>query len=444
MNACIFAGPTLPPHDEARARTAVWLPPAKHGDVYRAVTLLRPRAIGIVDGYFQWAPSVWHKEILWAMHQGVHVFGAASMGALRAAELAAFGMRGVGRIFEGYRDGVLAGCGDEAFEDDDEVAVIHGPAESGYVAASEAMVNIRCTRAAAARADVIAGATRPRLVAIAKAAFFPERSYELLLKHARALALPEDQVAALEAWLPLGRVNQKRVDAVAMLDAMSDFLARDPAPAEPGFAFEYTTLWARAVAGVRPTAVHEAEDARVLDELRLEGVRWDALWREALHALIVPVAETAAPPGQLARRMADRRREPHEIESLLEEAARMEAVRRMREDLPPAIVERQILARIRGTAEYEHLRARAVDKFTQIAARADLPVIEDFSDLQLLELRDWYFSRLLGLDMPDDIEQYVAAWNYVDLAEFHRAIFAEYVYLQMTGAPAAERAGAGG
>ena len=29
-------------------------------------------------------------------------------------------MRGVGRIFEAYRDGVLAGCGDAPFEDDDE------------------------------------------------------------------------------------------------------------------------------------------------------------------------------------------------------------------------------------------------------------------------------------------------------------------------------------
>ena len=71
-------------------------------------------AIGIIDGYFENIPSVWHKEILWAMSQGIHVFGSASMGALRAAELAPFGMEGVGAIFEAYRDGWL--------EDDDEVA----------------------------------------------------------------------------------------------------------------------------------------------------------------------------------------------------------------------------------------------------------------------------------------------------------------------------------
>ena len=56
-----------------------------------------PRAIGIIDGVFLDVASVWHREILWALSQGVHVFGAASMGALRAAELDGFGMRGVGR-----------------------------------------------------------------------------------------------------------------------------------------------------------------------------------------------------------------------------------------------------------------------------------------------------------------------------------------------------------
>ena len=177
MRACVYLGPTLAAVDAAGALEATWLPPAKQGDVYRAVSLLRPRAIGIVDGYFRSVPSVWHKEILWAMHHGVHVFGAASMGALRAAELAPFGMRGIGRIFEAFRDGALARCGDEPFEDDDEVAVVHGPAELGYVAGSEAMVNIRCTLADAQAAGVFDAATCVRLASIAKAMFFPERSY---------------------------------------------------------------------------------------------------------------------------------------------------------------------------------------------------------------------------------------------------------------------------
>ena len=63
--------------------------------------------IGVIDGYFEVVPTVWHKEILWAMSQGIHVYGAASIGALRAAELAEFGMNGVGQIYQQYRSGEL-------------------------------------------------------------------------------------------------------------------------------------------------------------------------------------------------------------------------------------------------------------------------------------------------------------------------------------------------
>ena len=136
MSVYVFTGPTISASEASRELDAVYLPPAAEGDVCR-VTLHRPQAIGIIDGYFQSVPTVRHKEILWAMSRGIHVFGSASIGALRAAELAAFGMEGVGTIFELYRDGVL--------EDDDEVAIAHGPAEVGFLAGSEAMVNIRQT-----------------------------------------------------------------------------------------------------------------------------------------------------------------------------------------------------------------------------------------------------------------------------------------------------------
>ncbi|UUZ56476.1 TfuA domain-containing protein [Massilia sp. H-1] len=79
---------------------------------------------------------MWHKEILHALALGIRVYGGSSMGALRAAELHPFGMRGVGRIFGDFASGVL--------EDDDEVALIHGPADTAYACQSEAMANIRC------------------------------------------------------------------------------------------------------------------------------------------------------------------------------------------------------------------------------------------------------------------------------------------------------------
>src|SRR6266702_4473228 len=52
----VFLGPTLA-EKEARAELdAVYLPPVSAGDVYR-LWRRRPRAIGIVDGYFDRVPA---------------------------------------------------------------------------------------------------------------------------------------------------------------------------------------------------------------------------------------------------------------------------------------------------------------------------------------------------------------------------------------------------
>ena len=94
----------------------VWHPPLRMGDLARAAASRGPAAIGVVDGVFGGAHGL-AQEILWAMAQGIPVYGAASIEqALRAAELAPV-MRGVG-TFAAYGDGTLI--------DNDEVALLHG------------------------------------------------------------------------------------------------------------------------------------------------------------------------------------------------------------------------------------------------------------------------------------------------------------------------------
>ncbi len=257
----------------------------------------------------------------------------------------------------------------------------------------------------------------------------PERSYELLFERARAAALPAAELAALRSWLPAGRVNQKRADALAMLEAMRNFLAADPAPARAGFHFEHTTLWDRAVAELLPTAAHDVDEARALDELRLNGARFNELRQEVMHSLMGRPDECAT----AARASGER----PEIEQQLQELERREALRRTCDELPRMLVERQMLARIRESGDYAKLLERAQDKHARLAARTDLPDAEDFSDLQLLQLRDWYFTQVVRQEMPDDIEQCIHAWGYGDLADFHRAIFADYVYREMSAGSAA-------
>jgi hypothetical protein len=426
MNICLFIGPTLAPHDADAIADVVCLPPVRQGDVHRAVTLLEPRAIGIVDGYFQSVPSVWHKEILWAIDRGVHVFGAASMGALRAAELHSYGMHGVGVVFEAYRDGRLQAGGDEPFEDDDEVAVVHGPAEAGYPPISEAMVNIRCTLAAAQAQGILSPATRERLARLAKGRFFPERNYEALLQDARTDGIDAQELGRFGSWLPQGRVNQKRVDALAMLESMQRFLATNPPPGRARFHFEATTLWHRGIELAQPSRWHDAGDGALLDELRLRGAPYDTLRDAALAALVPHDAPHDA--RTLAHCLTRSHGDPDRVEAVLAQAALARRAVNTRDAIDGELVERRMLAHLQGTPLGDELRHRAADKQTRLAARRDLPEAGTLPELQRLQLRDWYFSQVLAGDMPDDLDLRIRAWGYADADHFHETLLREYAY----------------
>ena len=64
----LFAGPSLYGQDYD-ATGLVIRPPARQGDIHRAV-LDGADAIGLIDGVFGFVPSVWHKEILFALVMG--------------------------------------------------------------------------------------------------------------------------------------------------------------------------------------------------------------------------------------------------------------------------------------------------------------------------------------------------------------------------------------
>ena len=138
----VFLGPSLS-REEAQEiyPDAVYLPPAAMGDVLSAMRKYRPHAIALIDGSFFQTMATYHKELVEALSQGVWVIGASSMGALRAAECAEYGMIGVGAVYEAYASGEL--------EDDDEVALSHVSEEFGYRPVTEAMVDIRASLAAA-------------------------------------------------------------------------------------------------------------------------------------------------------------------------------------------------------------------------------------------------------------------------------------------------------
>ncbi|MHB8528985.1 MAG: TfuA-like protein [Caulobacteraceae bacterium] len=206
----VFAGPTLARDARPVDPLLVWLPPAKAGDAF-ALVEQRPRAVVLIDGLFDGVPAIRHKEILCLLACGVPVIGGASMGALRAAELHTFGMIGAGRIFEAFACGRLVG--------DDEVAVLHGPAEWDWKPLTESLVNVRATIQSAMRARVLDAEAARRSLATAAPMFYKNRTWPLLLDAlSEGGSFRSGQVGRFREWLEFGRVDLKQRDALSCLD----------------------------------------------------------------------------------------------------------------------------------------------------------------------------------------------------------------------------------
>lgn len=164
----VYLGPSLSGKEARAILDAEYLPPIRRGDLARLPETVR--AVGIVDGEFYQSLSVSTKEIMRLLARGIKVFGAASVGALRAAETHRYGMVGVGEIFRLFRDGVLDG--------DDEVAIAYEP--ETYRNVSDALVSIRRGLELAVEAGVIGETERANLMERMKALYFPERSFRAL------------------------------------------------------------------------------------------------------------------------------------------------------------------------------------------------------------------------------------------------------------------------
>ncbi len=223
----LFAGPSLHGTDWSAARpreleTVECRGPAAQGDIARAV-VEGATVIGLVDGRYEDIAAVWHKEILYALSEGVQVFGAASMGALRAAECADFGMIGVGAVFDRYRSGAL--------EDDAAVAQLHAPEELAYLPLTEALVNVEATIERFRKLQAVSESEAARLDAAARALFFKERTYPRIFAEA---GLSEgERGKRLTQLIKRCRVDQKRDDALVLFTYLACLEpARQAPPAE--------------------------------------------------------------------------------------------------------------------------------------------------------------------------------------------------------------------
>ena len=220
-----FAGPSLPNELDAEWTTLLATvelrPPAQRGDILRALGD-QPDCLVVLDGYYYTVPAVTHKELLYALDSGVRVIGAASMGALRAAELAPMGMEGVGDVFAAYRDGVIDG--------DDEVAVWHAPVELRYQSLTRALVEIRHAVAQLQRQEGVSERAGQRLVTEVKRLPFMDRSHERVFELATRWLGPA-RAARLESLLNddgLKRHDARQALQLALGDRVAPITRAEP------------------------------------------------------------------------------------------------------------------------------------------------------------------------------------------------------------------------
>jgi hypothetical protein len=351
------------------------------------------------------------------------------------------------RVFEWYRDGTL--------EDDDEVAVLHGPKEAGYVALSEPMVNFRATLEKAVVERVIGPDTRRTLEVLAKSLFYQQRSWEALFDHPDAKGLPAAERTELQAWLPRGRVDVKRQDALAMLAAMNDLCAGDPESNRVTYHLEWTEMWDEAVsfssaAGAASAGGSDivAQD-RVLDELRLDV---DAFHQARDSAFLRVLAQREASRRRLAvdraalSDTANRFRMKHRLltnaalqswiaeneidrgafDSLMEDEARLEALGHLSE---PA-VHRQLWSELRRRGDFSRLSERARRKQRVLSSLGLDDPVPGHVGPALPALRAWFFEHRSGQPVPDDLDRFTQRLGFAGRTEFDRAVLREYLYWQ--------------
>jgi len=127
-------------------------------------------------------------------------------------------MIGLGQVSEWFRDAVVHG--------DDEVALIHMPAQGDFTPLSEPLVNIRATLLQAVAQAMLTPDDYAQIVGRIKATHFTKRSFDHMDADPLIDSWPSARKEALRQWVRDNRVDIKRIDAVAALQMCADHRER--------------------------------------------------------------------------------------------------------------------------------------------------------------------------------------------------------------------------
>ncbi|WP_369384131.1 TfuA-like protein [Streptomyces sp. cg36] len=274
----VYTGPTLGSAEPVLCTPQVRVhPPARHGDLFDP-SIAPGDVVVLLDGAYHQAPALRHKEILAALARGVRVCGAASIGALRAAELAPYGMTGIGRVYHAYAHGEIDG--------DDEVAVGQDPA-GHYTRLTWPLVNLREVLRHAVAEHILEQHQASELLREWAAVYYAQRTTGAVRAACRRIGS-----GAFERWL-MARLaadehfgDVKRADAIEAVSTARTAPPRQasPAPTAGCWSTAYSRRWARLFTAP-PTAEGAVPLGLRLSYQRLFDAAYPAVWLAWLEHL---------------------------------------------------------------------------------------------------------------------------------------------------------------
>jgi hypothetical protein len=313
-------------------------------------------------------------------------------------------------------------------------------------------VDIRATLTRAEQVGVISAVTRVTLEALAKTLYYPDRSYPRLAHDARAAGVPAGEIDAFDAWVPAGRVEQKKQDALALLRTLREWRDRDPSPQTVTWHFEHTDVWdqvsrrsGRQLASANPQSL---PDDLLMEELRLEKDAYaSAITGAFARALALAEADHhgVVVDAPLFRSTIEAFRREHELldspsvlrwmeaqqldragfQALMAQESRVRWVRTMFE---PDIT-RQLVEQLRVSGVFGRLADRAREKRRVLSDLGVADAAVGDAPLDAAALLRWFFVERRGEAPPADVT--LAAWRlgYRDADTFLQALLREYYFV---------------
>lgn len=205
MRTFVYTGTSIKISDAKEiAPKYSYMKPIKRGDISEAINSNVKRIV-IIDGEFLQSLSVSLLEIKSALKEGIEVWGASSMGALRAVEASPLGMKGWGEIFQLYKTDVL--------DSDDAVALTF---DENYLPLSEPLVNIMYALKFLESYGLLTEEEVNNVTKVAAAIHYQNRNFENIFKDS---FIEENRIMFLLEFLKKNRVywDIKNKDACTLL-----------------------------------------------------------------------------------------------------------------------------------------------------------------------------------------------------------------------------------